>query len=200
MVLFDEIEKAHPEVFNILLQVLEDGLLTDAKGRAVSFKNTILIMTSNIGSDHIVKLGELGFTTRKTDLPERENLKNRVMDSLKSSFRPEFLNRIDEIIIFNHLGKEEIKKIVDIEINKIKEVMLKNNEIKVEITASAKDFLSDKGYDPALGARPLRRVIQKEVLDPLLDYIRRDKVGREGVHRFQRRIIFSSFKKISFDK
>jgi len=198
VVLFDEIEKAHPEVFNILLQVLEDGLLTDAKGRAVSFKNTILIMTSNIGSDHIVKLGELGFTTRKTDLPERENLKNRVMDSLKSSFRPEFLNRIDEIIIFNHLGKEEIKKIVDIEINKIKEVMLKNNEIKVEITASAKDFLSDKGYDPALGARPLRRVIQKEVLDPLaLKIISGEiKSGEKVSIDFKDEIIFSgAFKK-----
>ncbi len=167
VILFDEIEKAHPEVFNILLQVLEDGKLTDAKGRAVSFKNSILIMTSNIGSDHIVKMGELGFSTDNGNVSEKENLKNRVMESLRGSFRPEFLNRIDETIIFNHLRKAEIKKIVDIEMLKISEVLKKNSEIKIDMTVSAKDFLGDKGYDPALGARPLRRVIQKEVLDPL---------------------------------
>ncbi len=167
VVLFDEIEKAHPEVFNILLQVLEDGILTDSKGRSVSFKNTILIMTSNIGSDHIIKMGDLGFMTGDSTDSERENLKNRVMESLKGSFRPEFLNRIDEIVIFNHLSKDEIKKIVDIEMSKVAAVMKKNNDVKLEITAPAKEFLADKGYDPALGARPLRRVIQKEVLDPL---------------------------------
>ncbi len=167
VVLFDEIEKAHPEVFNILLQVLEDGILTDSKGRSVSFKNTILIMTSNVGSDHIIKMGDLGFMTGDSADSERENLKNRVMESLKGSFRPEFLNRIDEIVIFNHLSKDEIKKIVDIEMSKVAAVMKKNNDVKLEITVSAKEFLADKGYDPALGARPLRRVIQKEVLDPL---------------------------------
>ncbi len=167
VILFDEIEKAHPEIFHILLQVLEDGQLTDAKGRAVSFKNTILIMTSNIGSGHIIKMGELGFATGDHHSSEKETLKNRVMDSLKENFRPEFLNRIDEIIIFNHLKKAEIKKIVEIEMTKMSNLLAKNNEIKIEITSEAKDWLGEKGYDPALGARPLRRVIQKAVLDPL---------------------------------
>ncbi len=165
VVLFDEIEKAHPEVFNILLQVLEDGQLTDAKGRKVSFKNSILILTSNIGSDYIVKMGELGFS--KDEKAETESLKERIYDSLKSEFRPEFLNRIDEIIIFEHLGKEEIRKIVDTEINKVDATLKRNNNIKIEITNSAKEFLGEKGYDPNLGARPLKRVIQKDILDPL---------------------------------
>lgn len=165
VILFDEIEKAHPEVFNILLQVLEDGQLTDAKGRKASFKNTILILTSNVGSDYIVKMGELGFS--KDNKTESENLKERVHESLRSEFKPEFLNRIDEITVFNHLGKEEIRKIVDVEINKISSVLKRNSEIKLEITSSAKDFLGKKGYDPNLGARPLKRVIQKDILDHL---------------------------------
>ena len=167
VILFDEIEKAHPEVFNILLQVLEDGKLTDAKGRGVSFRNTILIMTSNIGSDHIIKMGELGFETSNGVLSERESLEKKVMSSLRENFRPEFLNRIDEIIIFNHLGKKEIKSIVDIEIAKVADLLLKNNGIKIQLSTSAKDYLAEKGYDPTMGARPLRRVIQKDVLDPL---------------------------------
>jgi ATP-dependent Clp protease ATP-binding subunit ClpB len=165
VVLFDEIEKAHPEVFNILLQVLEDGQLTDAKGRKSSFKNAILILTSNIGSDYIVKMGELGFS--KNEASESESLKERVHESLKSEFRPEFLNRIDEIIVFNHLGKEDIKNIVDLEINKVGFLLKKNSDIKLEITNSAKEFLGEKGYDSSLGARPLKRVIQKDILDPL---------------------------------
>jgi len=202
VVLFDEIEKAHPEVFNILLQVLEDGMLTDAKGRTVSFKNTILIMTSNIGSDHIVKMGDLGFTTGDTAISERENLKNRVTQSLKGSFRPEFLNRIDEIVIFNHLNKDEIKKIVDIEMAKVEAVMMKNNGIKLEITSGAKDFLVDKGYDPALGARPLRRVIQKEVLDPLaLKVISGDiRSGEKATIDYKDGIIFRTAGKRQKDK
>jgi ATP-dependent Clp protease ATP-binding subunit ClpB len=167
VVLFDEIEKAHPEVFNILLQVLEDGKLTDAKGRATSFKNTILIMTSNVGSDHIVKMSELGFSTLGKEKTEKDNLKNKVMESLKENFRPEFLNRIDETVIFNHLTKAEINKIVDIEISKVALILMKNSEIKLDVSAKAKEILSDEGYDPSLGARPLRRVIQKKVLDPL---------------------------------
>ncbi len=202
VVLFDEIEKAHPEVFNILLQVLEDGMLTDAKGRQVSFKNTILIMTSNIGSDHIVKMGELGFTTADNGTSERENLKTRVMESLKNSFRPEFLNRIDEIVIFNHLGKAEIKKIVDIEMAKIGAVMKKNNDIKLEITTQAKDFLADKGYDPSLGARPLRRVIQKEVLDPLALKIISGEIrsGEKTVIDYDDAIVFKTAGKRQKDK
>jgi len=165
VILLDEIEKAHPEVFNILLQILEDGRLTDAKGRVASFKNSILIMTSNIGSEHIAKMGSLGFLGQ-TDESEKKSLKEKVMEALKEVFRPEFLNRIDEIIIFNYLGKPEIKKIVDLELQKVAE-RLKNKKIEIKVTEGAKELLAEQGFDPNLGARPLKRVIQKLVLDPL---------------------------------
>ncbi len=165
VILLDEIEKAHPEVFNILLQILEDGRLTDAKGRIASFKNTILIMTSNIGSDIIAKESKLGFAGDE-ESGQKENLKEKVMASLKENFRPEFLNRIDEIIIFNYLGKDEIKKIVDLELSKVL-LRLKKKKIEIDVSEPAKEFLAEKGFDPNLGARPLKRVIQREVLDPL---------------------------------
>jgi len=164
IILLDEVEKAHPEVFNILLQILEDGRLTDAKGRTASFKNAILIMTSNVGSEHIAKMGSLGFLAGERE--EKTDLKEKVMDALRENFRPEFLNRIDEIVIFNYLGKEEIRKIVELELEKIRQ-RLSNKNIDIKITQGAKDFLSNKGFDPNLGARPLKRVIQKLVLDPL---------------------------------
>jgi ATP-dependent Clp protease ATP-binding subunit ClpB len=167
VVLFDEIEKAHPDVFNMLLQVLEDGRLTDAKGRTASFNNAILIMTSNTGSEYILRMGEFGFSRGDKKKVEKESLKEKIYDSLKSEFRPEFLNRIDEIIIFNYLGKEEIRKIVDLEIFKVGSVLKKNHEIKLEISSSARNLLGEKGYDPNLGARPLKRVIQKEILNSL---------------------------------
>jgi ATP-dependent Clp protease ATP-binding subunit ClpB len=164
VILLDEIEKAHPEVFNILLQILEDGRLTDAKGRTASFKNSILIMTSNIGSEHIAKMGSLGFLGEESE--EAQNLKEKVMEALKDEFRPEFLNRIDEIIIFNYLRKPEIKKIVDLELKKVA-LRLQNKNIKIKVTEKAKEFLAEEGFDPNLGARPLKRVIQRLVLDPL---------------------------------
>ncbi|MCK4520266.1 AAA family ATPase [Candidatus Parcubacteria bacterium] len=167
VVLLDEVEKAHPEVFNILLQIFEDGRLTDAKGRKVSFKNTILIMTSNIGSEEIAEIGDInsiGFLEKKEEVSQ--SLKDKVMPALKDSFRPEFLNRIDEIIIFNYLGKKEIKKIVEIELGKVVN-RLKSKKITLNVTSKAKEFLAEKGFDPNLGARPLKRVIQKLVLDPL---------------------------------
>lgn len=166
VVLLDEVEKAHPEVFNILLQILEDGRLTDAKGRVASFKNAILIMTSNVGSDIIAKEAKLGFATGEEKISQKEDLKEKVMEALKENFRPEFLNRIDEIIIFNYLGKEEIKNIVNLELKKVEE-RLKQKEIGVEFTNSAKELLAERGFDPNLGARPLKRVIQRLVLDPL---------------------------------
>jgi len=165
VILLDEIEKAHPDVFNILLQILEDGRLTDAKGRTASFKNTILIMTSNIGSEHIVKMGSLGFLGRKEG-EEKKSLKEKVMDALREEFRPEFLNRIDEIIIFNYLDKAEIKQIVDLELKKVAG-RLNNKRIEIKTTDKAKELLAEKGFDPNLGARPLKRVIQRLVLDPL---------------------------------
>ena len=163
VILLDEIEKAHPEVFNILLQILEDGRLTDTKGRIASFKNCILIMTSNIGSEHISQMQSLGFIEQGG---QKESLKQKAGDALKELFRPEFLNRIDEIVVFDYLGRGEIKKIVDLELNKIKQRLLKK-EIKIEISDSAKKLLAEKGFDPSLGARPLKRTIQKIVLDPL---------------------------------
>jgi len=166
VILLDEVEKAHPEVFNILLQILEDGRLTDSKGRVASFKNAILIMTSNVGSEYIAKMGTLGFLGGKEDSSQRESLKEKVQEALKENFRPEFLNRIDEIIIFNYLGKPEIKKIVELELSKV-EQRLKNKKLKIKVTDSAKEFLAEKGFDQSLGARPLKRVIQRLILDPL---------------------------------
>ncbi|MBI1866352.1 MAG: AAA family ATPase, partial [Candidatus Staskawiczbacteria bacterium] len=165
VILLDEVEKAHPEVFNILLQIFEDGRLTDSKGRMVSFKNTIIIMTSNVGSDYINKMSSIGFNT-KEEISERESMKDKIGDSLKDQFRPEFLNRIDEIVIFNYLRKEEIKKIVELELLKV-EKRLKTKEIKIIISEKAKELLVKDGFDPNLGARPLKRVIQRLILDPL---------------------------------
>ncbi|OGZ27202.1 MAG: ATP-dependent chaperone ClpB [Candidatus Nealsonbacteria bacterium RIFOXYB1_FULL_40_15] len=165
VILLDEVEKAHPEVFNILLQILEDGRLTDAKGRTASFKNAILIMTSNIGSEHIAQMGSLGFMGG-SESKEKEALRDRVMESLKESFRPEFINRIDEIIIFDHLLKAEIEKIVELELSKVAERLLQK-EIRIRVSEKAKQIIAEKGFDTSLGARPLKRVIQREVLDPL---------------------------------
>jgi ATP-dependent Clp protease ATP-binding subunit ClpB len=165
VILFDEIEKAHPEVFNVLLQIMEDGRLTDAKGRVASFKNAIIIMTSNVGSQFIAEMNPLGFLAeRKED--KKAAVQDKVMSALKEEFRPEFLNRIDEIIIFNYLGKEEIKKIVELELAKVAERLTKKG-IAVAVSEKAKELLAEQGFDPNLGARPLRRVVQRKVLDPL---------------------------------
>ncbi len=166
VILLDEIEKAHPEIFNILLQIFEDGRLTDAKGRVVSFKNTIIIMTSNIGSEHIAKMESLGFVTGKEEAIQKDNLRDKVMSALREEFRPEFLNRIDEIIIFNYLKKPEIKKIVELELAKVAE-RLRHKNIEIKFSNKAKELLAEKGFDPSLGARPLKRVIQQLILDPL---------------------------------
>jgi len=164
VVLLDEIEKAHPEIFNMLLQILEDGRLTDAKGRTASFKNAILIMTSNVGSEQIAQMGELGFSASEEE--KESSVKDKVMDSLKEEFRPEFLNRIDDIIIFNHLTKEQIKEIVELELDKIEE-RLGRKGISITLTEKVKKILAKEGFDKELGARPLKRTIQKMVLNPL---------------------------------
>ncbi|GAB4245513.1 MAG: ATP-dependent Clp protease ATP-binding subunit [Thermoleophilia bacterium] len=171
VVLLDEIEKAHPDVFNILLQILEDGRLTDAQGRTVDFRNTILIMTSNIGAATISKGQVLGFGEPVSEggLDYRE-MKDRVMGELKKVFRPEFLNRIDEVIVFHKLTREQIKDIVEMMMNRIRE-QLKERELNVELTEEAREFLVDVGYDPAMGARPLRRAIQRHVEDMLADRV-----------------------------
>jgi ATP-dependent Clp protease ATP-binding subunit ClpB len=156
VVLFDEIEKAHPEVFNVFLQILDDGRLTDGHGRTVDFRNVVLIMTSNIGSQHIVELGEA----------QREEMLNRVDDALRTHFKPEFLNRIDETIVFHQLGRDHTRRIVDIQLERVKR-LLADRRIEIEVSDAAKDLLAEKGYDPHYGARPLKRVIQRMLQDPL---------------------------------
>jgi ATP-dependent Clp protease ATP-binding subunit ClpB len=167
IVLFDEIEKAHPEIFNVFLQILDDGRLTDAKGRIVDFKNTIIIMTSNIGNEIIREYAGLGFANRidfKTK--EEKNMKEKIREALKKYFRPEFLNRVDDIIVFNNLGKTEMMKIVDLQIKRVQE-RLSEKRIKISADKPAKEILVKKGFDPFYGARPLKRVIQTMVLNPL---------------------------------
>ncbi len=170
VVLLDEIEKAHPDVFNILLQILEDGKLTDAQGRKVDFRNTIVIMTSNIGAASISKNQSLGFSIGDESGLSYDDMKDRVMGELKKVFRPELLNRIDEVIVFHKLAKEEIKTIVDLMLKRLREQMALH-EASIELTEDAKELLVEKGYDPAMGARPLRRAIQRHIEDPLADFV-----------------------------
>jgi ATP-dependent Clp protease ATP-binding subunit ClpC len=170
VVLFDEVEKAHSDVFNTLLQVLEDGRLTDGQGRIVDFKNTVLILTTNLGTrDASKSVGSLGFAN-ESPATDYERMKNKVNDELKQHFRPEFLNRIDDIIVFHQLSQEEIVRIVDMMIARL-DVQLRNKDMGIELTADAKSLLAKKGYDKALGARPLRRTIQREIEDVLSEKI-----------------------------
>ena len=164
VVLFDEIEKAHPDVFNILLQVLDDGRLTDNKGRTVNFKNTIIIMTSNMGSSLIRENFEQMTASNHDEVVEKT--KAQVLDLLKKTIRPEFLNRIDDIIMFTPLNQNEIREIVSLQLNSVKK-MLDENGVKLEFTDAALDLIAEKGYDPQFGARPVKRVIQKMVLNEL---------------------------------
>ncbi len=169
VILFDEIEKAHPEVFNLMLQILDDGRLTDSKGRMVNFKNTVIIMTSNVGSEIISKMNNLGFEEempQDNQLIDEEEMKKKVMDSLKNRFRPEFLNRFDEIIIFHPLGKKELRKIIDLQINLVNK-RLADKKVRLELTTSARNLLLEEGFDPIYGARPMKRVIQTQILDQL---------------------------------
>jgi ATP-dependent Clp protease ATP-binding subunit ClpB len=176
VILFDEIEKAHPEVFNILLQILDRGRLTDAKGRLVNFKNTIIILTSNVGSEMLQQMAEFGFThSGEAKQRKQEETKARISSALKEQFRPEFLNRLDEIIIFNGLGLEEVRKIVDLQISKVEE-RLKTKKIKINVSVAARNFLAEKGFDPDYGVRPLKRKVQQLVLDPLAKMIVEGKI------------------------
>ncbi|MDP9432223.1 MAG: ATP-dependent Clp protease ATP-binding subunit [Actinomycetota bacterium] len=170
VVLFDEVEKAHPDVFNTLLQILEDGRLTDSQGRLVDFKNTVLIMTSNLGTRDISKGFNLGFQKENDKQGSYERMKTKVQDELKQHFRPEFLNRIDDVIVFHQLGEEEIVKMVDLMLNRV-DTQLKNKDMALELTVEAKRLLAKKGFDPVLGARPLRRTIQREIEDALSERI-----------------------------
>ena len=161
VVLFDEVEKAHPDVFNVLLQVLDDGRLTDGQGRTVDFRNTLIIMTSNLGAEYLVNLGE------NEDV---DKVRDEVMAVVRASFRPEFLNRIDEIILFHRLRRQDMGKIVEIQLKRL-ERLLTDRKITLELDHEAVEWLASKGYDPAYGARPLKRVMQKELQDPLAEKI-----------------------------
>jgi ATP-dependent Clp protease ATP-binding subunit ClpB len=169
VVLFDEIEKAHPDVFNILLQVLDDGRLTDGKGRTVDFRNTVLIMTSNVASDYIQEMAKRG-----------EVDKDKLMDSLRRTFRPEFLNRIDEIVTFQPLGPEQIRHIVDLQLQDLQK-RLAERKITVSLSGAARDLLAEQGYDPVFGARPLKRTLQRMVENPLAVEVLAGRFG-EGDH------------------
>ena len=187
VILFDEIEKAHPDAFNMLLQILDEGHLTDAKGRKVNFKNTVIIMTSNIGSDAILEMtmkvgGELGFESDRSDSPEKdeERMRERVMGMLTEHFRPEFLNRLDEITIFHSLSEDNIKHIVELQLDRVAKRLLERRKIELTISNPAKKLLAEKGYDPAYGARPLKRVIQTDILDELAKKIISGNVAEES--------------------
>lgn len=171
VVLFDEIEKAHPDVFNIMLQILDDGRLTDSKGRHISFKNTVIIMTSNVGASMITNTSKLGFTTAEDESKSKyEKLKDTVSEEMKKAFRPEFLNRIDETIVFSHLSKEEIRQIVDLMLKDLFK-RLAEKELNIEVSDEVKDHLAECGYSEAYGARPLRRLIQRKMEDSLAEEI-----------------------------
>jgi ATP-dependent Clp protease ATP-binding subunit ClpB len=168
VVLFDEIEKAHPEVFNALLQLMDDGRLTDGHGRTVDFKNTVVIMTSNIGTEYLG--GRDGMS--------EEQQRNLVLEALHRHFRPEFLNRVDEIVVFHSLTKEHLKEIVEIQVRRLTK-LLASRRLEIELTEKAKDLLAEEGYDPTFGARPLKRVIQRDVQDPLALHLLKGEI-REG--------------------
>jgi ATP-dependent Clp protease ATP-binding subunit ClpC len=176
-VLLDEIEKAHPDVYNILLQVLDDGQLTDGLGRKVDFKNTLIIMTSNIGVRQLKDFGQgVGFATKARQDAAEENSKTVIQNALKRTFSPEFLNRVDDVMVFNALGRDEIFKIID---NVLEGLMKRLSNMKFTLTLGedAKEFVAEKGYDPQFGARPLHRALQKYVEDPLAEFILSENPG-----------------------
>jgi len=195
VILFDEIEKAHPDVFNVMLQILDDGRLTDSKGRHVNFKNTVIIMTSNVGASMIASQSKLGFSTAQDEKKDKyDKLKDTVMEEMKKAFRPEFLNRIDDIIVFAHLTKEEIRKIVDLMLKDLFK-RLEERELSIEVTDEVKDYLAVDGYSETYGARPLRRLIQRKIEDTLAEEILTNKYSAGDVI-----LLKMEDGKIAFDK
>jgi ATP-dependent Clp protease ATP-binding subunit ClpC len=169
-VLFDEIEKAHPEVFNALLQILDDGRLTDGQGRTVDFKNTVVIMTSNVASSELRRAARIGFALGSLQEAEQESMQAKAKEGLKRAFRPEFLNRIDQIVVFQSLGKDDLRHIVDLLLHKVAD-RLREQGIGLMVGEDVRDFLMTEGYDEQFGARPLRRAIQNHIDDTLADAI-----------------------------
>jgi ATP-dependent Clp protease ATP-binding subunit ClpC len=181
VILLDEIEKAHPDVFNLLLQVLDDGQITDSLGRKIDFKNSIIIMTSNIGSRQLKEFGTgVGFNTTAKSASVEVQSKSVIENALKKAFAPEFLNRIDDVVMFNNLSREDIHQIIDIELKNLYKRM-EDLGYKIKMTENAKDYISDKGFDPNFGARPLKRAIQKYLEDPLAEEIIKAKLGEGDV-------------------
>jgi len=193
VILLDEIEKAHPDVFNLLLQVFEDGRLTDSFGRKVDFRNTVIIMTSNVGAELIRKAGSLGFKTQKEEVTYQE-MKEKLLEEVKRTFKPEFLNRIDDIIVFRPLLKEDLERIIDIEVGFVAE-RLKDHSITLEVAPEAKEFLMEKGFDPVFGARPLKRTIERFLEDPLASEIISKSIKEGSVVKVSRKnqeLVFAS--------
>jgi ATP-dependent Clp protease ATP-binding subunit ClpC len=183
VILLDEVEKAHPEVFNTLLQIMDDGRLTDGQGRTVDFKNTVIIMTSNAGAELIKRESQLGFATRKEEAKAKqgyEAMKDKVMTEVKKLFRPEFLNRLDDIIVFHELSEEHLKSIVDLMLKDLQN-RLKEHKVSLELTDKAKAWLAKEGYDPVYGARPLRRVIERHIENPLSSQLLRGELKVDDV-------------------
>jgi ATP-dependent Clp protease ATP-binding subunit ClpC len=174
VVCFDEVEKAHPEAFNMLLQIMEDGHLSDAKGHKVDFRNCIIIMTSNIGAEYLTRDAPLGFSLvrneEESDQEAYERMRDKILSELKRTFRPEFLNRLDAVVVFHRLTREQIRKIVDLNLARVAQ-RVEEQHVTLEFTDEAKELLAERGYDPQFGARPLRRVIQQLVEDPLSEII-----------------------------
>jgi ATP-dependent Clp protease ATP-binding subunit ClpC len=175
VVLFDEIEKAHPDVMNLLLQILEEGMITDSLGRKIDFRNTIIIMTSNVGASTVKRQTSLGFGAMAADESDFEGMKGKILDEAKKHYRPEFLNRLDELVVFHMLEKVDLDQIIDLEVEKLAKRLLEK-EISMVLDSSARDLLVEKGYDPNYGARPMRRAVERYLEDPLAEALLRGDV------------------------
>jgi ATP-dependent Clp protease ATP-binding subunit ClpC len=182
VVLFDEIEKAHPDVLHLLLQILEEGKVTDSLGRKIDFRNTIIIMTSNIGAELIKKSNVMGFGASKHDTTNYDVMRDKMLEEAKRVLKPEFINRLDDLIVFHTLGKPELLQIVDLEIIKVAQ-RVKNKDIIMELDDKAKEFLIEKGYDPQYGARPMRRAVERYLEDPLAEEILRGHIKAHDIAR-----------------
>jgi ATP-dependent Clp protease ATP-binding subunit ClpC len=180
VILFDEVEKAHPDVMNLLLQILEEGMVTDSMGRKIDFRNTIIILTSNVGASTIKRQSTLGFNAMNADEGDFETMKEKIIEEAKRAFKPEFLNRLDELVVFHMLEKPDLSRIIDLEISKLAK-RLKDKSITIELTESSRDLLIAKGYDPSYGARPMRRAVERFLEDPLAEALLRGDV-KSGDH------------------
>ena len=194
VVLFDEIEKAHPDVMHLLLQILEEGKLTDSLGRKIDFRNTIIILTSNIGAELIKKSSVMGFSAASRDEQNYEVIREKILEEAKRTLKPEFINRLDDLIVFHPLGRPELLKIVDLEIAKVTE-RIKMKDIKIILDEKATEFLIEKGYDPAYGARPMRRAVERYLEDPLAEELLRGNIKAGDTVN----VTFAGNDKLSFD-